>query len=142
LAAFSFSSLSESAPTDSIDGLWMLEQDHTVIEIQTKGDSVEGVIFSRPAGKKNEVDKFNPTPELRNRSILGLRVLENLKNTKVGYWKGGRIYDPDSGSFYSAQARLKDSETLIVRGYIAIPLFGRTAVLKRYQGKSLPLSLE
>jgi uncharacterized protein (DUF2147 family) len=132
LAALSFSSVGEATNRDSIKGLWILEQDHTIIEMSVNNDLVEGKIYSRPGNRTDEIDKFNPVPELRKQNIVGLKVLKNLKNIKADHWKGGDVYDPDSGSTYNAQVRLKDPDTLIVRGYIGIPLFGRTAVLKRY----------
>jgi uncharacterized protein (DUF2147 family) len=64
---------------------------------------------------------------------LGLKVLQDLKLTSGGKWKGGTIYNPDSGSTYRAQAYLKNEDTLFVRGYVGIPLLGKTATLERYK---------
>ncbi len=132
LAALSFSSIGDASTQDSIKGLWILEQDHTIIEMKINNDLVEGTIYRRPGNRVDEIDKYNPAPELRTQNIIGLKVLKNLRNIRKDHWKGGDVYDPDSGSTYSAQARLKDPDTLVIRGYIGIPLFGRTAILKRY----------
>ena len=48
-----------------------------------------------------------------------------------GEWKGGDIYDPESGKTYSSYMFLKDKNTLKVRGYVGISLFGRTEVWTR-----------
>jgi uncharacterized protein (DUF2147 family) len=66
---------------------------------------------------------------MQNRPIIGLKVLTNLKKSRHG-WKGGRVYDPDSGSTYRAQAHLEGDSSLVVRGYIGIPLLGRSVTLK------------
>ena len=51
LAALSFSSVGETSTQDSIKGLWVLEQDHTIIEMSINNDLVEGKIYSRPGNR-------------------------------------------------------------------------------------------
>ena len=47
-------------------------------------------------------------------------------------WGGGAILDPDNGKIYKARMRLTDNgRTLIVRGFIGIPLFGRSQTWSR-----------
>ena len=41
-------------------------------------------------------------------------------------WAGGMIYDPNSGNTYKGTMRLVDRNTLKLRGYIGISLFGRS----------------
>ena len=45
-----------------------------------------------------------------------------------GVWRGGRIYDPESGKTYKAIIRLGDDGRLKLRGYIGISLIGRNTV--------------
>ena len=41
--------------------------------------------------------------------------------------RGGRILDPESGRIYDCEMRLADDgTTLVVRGYVGLPAFGRT----------------
>jgi uncharacterized protein (DUF2147 family) len=119
--------------SDPVKGLWEVPQDGTLIEINVKDGVAEGIISSRPGNRTNEIDKYNPIPELRHQPIIGLKVLRDLKSTGEGTLRGGAVYDPDSGSTYRAQAHLEDPDTLVVRGYVGIPLFGRTATLKRFK---------
>lgn len=46
-------------------------------------------------------------------------------------WKDGDIYDPESGKTYSCYLSLKDNNTLKVRGYIGVSLFGRSETWTR-----------
>jgi uncharacterized protein (DUF2147 family) len=46
-------------------------------------------------------------------------------------WIGGDIYAPESGKTYSSYMYLKDINTLKVRGYVGISLFGRTETWTR-----------
>ena len=41
-------------------------------------------------------------------------------------WSDGRIYNPSDGKEYKAYMKLKDKNTLSVRGYIGISLLGKT----------------
>ena len=46
-------------------------------------------------------------------------------------WSGGKILDPKNGKTYKCYIKLEDNNTLKLRGYIGISLFGRTAIWKR-----------
>ncbi len=46
---------------------------------------------------------------------------------QAGLFDGGEILDPNNGKVYRSQMRLTDAgRKLEVRGYIGVPLFGRT----------------
>jgi uncharacterized protein (DUF2147 family) len=48
------------------------------------------------------------------------------------FWDGGDILDPDNGKVYRVPLRpLKDGRQLEVRGYIGIPMIGRTQIWTR-----------
>jgi uncharacterized protein (DUF2147 family) len=65
--------------------------------------------------------------DLKNKPIVGLVFLRDLKPEGNGEYGGGNIVDPDSGSVYRCKAKLTDGgQKLIVRGYIGISLFGRS----------------
>jgi uncharacterized protein (DUF2147 family)/fucose 4-O-acetylase-like acetyltransferase len=73
-------------------------------------------------------DRFNPDATLRDRPVLGLEILSGLSRPPEGdgVWRGGAIYDPASGRTYSCQAQLDGPDQLELRGYVGIPLLGRT----------------
>ena len=48
-----------------------------------------------------------------------------------GAWKGGRTYDPENGKTYRSSMKLGGDGSLRVRGYIGIPLLGRTEIWVR-----------
>jgi uncharacterized protein (DUF2147 family) len=43
-------------------------------------------------------------------------------------WENGTIYDPENGSTYSCEINMTDENTLDVRGFIGLSVFGRTDV--------------
>ena len=61
----------------------------------------------------------------KNQPIIGLVIIENLKSDKDDY-TGGTILDPESGETYKCIVKLINNNKLKVRGYIGVPLFGRT----------------
>ena len=54
---------------------------------------------------------------------------------KKNEWEEGKIYDPKSGNDYSCEIKMTDANTLEVRGYVGISMFGRTDVWKRQKMK-------
>ncbi len=83
-----------------------------------------------PAYGKECIDFRNPDPSKRERLIVGIVILRNFKwNGKK--FVGGTIYDPDLGKTYKMNIYFIDKNTIIVRGYVGIPLFGRSETWKR-----------
>ena len=72
------------------------------------------------------VDLNNPDAALRDRPILGIDLLADYS------WDGkqwrGHIYDPESGKTYKSQMRIGKDGNLEMRGYIGVPMLGRTQV--------------
>ena len=75
---------------------------------------------------KPVTDDKNPVDSLKARPVLGLRILRGFAYDGDLVWSGGKIYDPKSGNDYSAKMTLVDEQNLDLRGYVMIPLFGRT----------------
>jgi uncharacterized protein (DUF2147 family) len=78
-----------------------------------------------PAGTAR-VDSKNPDAAQRDRPILGIELLSDYS------WDGkqwrGRIYDPETGNTYKSQMRVDGDGNLLMRGYIGMPMLGRTKV--------------
>lgn len=64
--------------------------------------------------------------DLKGKPIIGMTILKGLKKDKPGQWSGGEIVDPDDGEVYKVRLSTDDGKILKVRGYIGIPLLGRT----------------
>ena len=82
---------------------------------------------------KPKIDLKNPDPDLRDRPTLGMAILEGFqfKPGKKWPWTGGTVYDPENGNTYSARMKLEDSNILRIKGYVLIPLFGRSTTWTR-----------
>ncbi len=125
---------------DSIIGVWKTGSGKGMVRIYKEGDKYYGKIvwLKEPNDEtgKPKTDKNNNDVSLRNRPLLGLVNLRDFiyKGNKV--WENGRIYDPENGSDYSCEMKLTDENTLEVRGFIGVSLFGRTDVWKRQVKKN------
>jgi uncharacterized protein (DUF2147 family) len=125
-----------------ITGIWNSEDNKAKIEIFRCGEKYCGRIIwlgqpEYPAddkggmGGKPRVDRDNPVPELRRRPLLGLQIMEGFEYEGNDTWEKGSIYDPESGKTYRGRIRLVSSHRLDLRGYVGIPLFGRTTTWTR-----------
>lgn len=64
--------------------------------------------------------------ERKNQRVVGMQILWNMR-PDGDEWSGGQILDPETGKTYRAQMKLADGgRKLVLRGYIGLPLFGRS----------------
>lgn len=71
------------------------------------------------------------TDERRDQPALGLVIIRNMKSDGDA-WTGGDVLDPENGKVYTATLRLEDGgKVLKLRGYVGLPIFGRTQTWTR-----------
>ena len=120
---------------DDITGTWLTGgKEPAKIQVYKAGEKFYGKIIwlkNPTENGKQRVDANNPDEIKRSNSIIGLLMLTGFKFDGDDEWKGGDIYDPESGKTYSSYMYLKDMNTLQVRGYIGVSLLGRTETWKR-----------
>lgn len=127
---------------DAILGDWRVASGDALVRIERHGDEYQGRLVwllhdrygpedGRALAGKPVTDRNNPDPTLRNRPLLGLRLLWNLRYDGKGKWSGGWIYNSNDGRRYRCEAQLEDADHLRVRGYLGIPLLGGSTVWTR-----------
>ena len=68
--------------------------------------------------------------ELRDKPVVGMVIARGLRRDGEGWT--GTILDPDEGKAYRCVLHLADGgRTLKVRGYVGLPVFGRTQTWTR-----------
>ena len=78
------------------------------------------------------------TGDQKNAKMTGLAMVNGMKRDGLTY-KEGTILDPRDGSVYHAEMELSaDSKELAVRGYIGLPIFGKTQIWKRLPDDAIP----
>ena len=104
-------------------GRWLTEGRDAVIAIEACGDALCGRIVGIPLDGPQD-----PIPtDHQGRSQCGLGIIQGAVPGEDGTWSA-RIVDPRDGSVYRARMRLDAEHRLHLRGYIGIPLLGRTQV--------------
>lgn len=86
------------------------------------------VEISRTAPSQEDI--HNPDPALRTRALCGLEIGKGFTLRDGDHASGGTLYDPKSGKTYRGQMSAADSK-LELRGYVGIPLFGRSEIWTR-----------
>jgi sterol desaturase/sphingolipid hydroxylase (fatty acid hydroxylase superfamily) len=61
-----------------------------------------------------KTDSQNPDVRMRDRPLLGMRILSGYRRTSSGKLGGGTIYNPEDGRTYAATMRLQGSDTLVL----------------------------
>lgn len=117
-------------------GVWTNSEKKATFEIYKNGDKLYGKIVTLtvpndPATGKPKTDSQNPDPKLKDRPRLGLVFLQGFKYEDNNKWVDGKIYDPESGKTYSSYMKMKDANTVEVRGYIGFSLIGKSQTWTR-----------
>lgn len=106
------------------------EPSGSVIRIeQCGGDLCLRIVFLSPSAP-SRLDRKNPDASLRSRSLCGQVIGTKFQASDPLHASGGYLYDPKSGNTYRGGMTL-DGDVLRLRGYIGLPLFGRTEVWSR-----------
>jgi uncharacterized protein (DUF2147 family) len=128
--------------SDDILGVWNNEERDAKIEIYKCGNKYCGKVIrlkepNYPEGSKEGTpgtprrDHNNPDPSLRKTPIIGLNIVHDFSSTDGHTWFGGTVYDPKNGNTYRGKMTLVSPNQLNLRGFVGIPLFGRTTTWTR-----------
>jgi uncharacterized protein (DUF2147 family) len=121
-----------AAERDEVIGFW--SGGDSILEIRETENGLSAVLLAlkdaryradEELGEPGSLrrDDNNPDPALKERLLVGLELLADYR-FDGRRWQG-RIYDPESGNTYSSRME-RDGERLKIRGYIGVPMLGRT----------------
>lgn len=126
---FATSQVASAQP--SIDGTYLDQGGYTEITIRPCGSghcgTITRIVMRKPGGF--DTDVHNDNPALRDRPILGLRILSGLR-WDDGAWRG-EVYNPEDGGTYRAVVRQRRGGALAVQGCVAIFCRAVTWTVKR-----------
>jgi uncharacterized protein (DUF2147 family) len=121
-------------------GLWKNIDDvsgkpKALIRISESNGVLQGKIekLFRPADQEQNPKCDKCTDARKDQPILGMVFMSGLKKDGDEY-TGGEILDPDNGKVYKSKMELADGgKKLKVRGYIGVPMLGRSQTWLRQE---------
>jgi uncharacterized protein (DUF2147 family) len=121
-------------------GLWKTIDDKTgkpgaLVRITENQGELTGKIekLFRTADEEQNPKCVACTDARKNQPIVGMTIVSGLKKNGDVY-SGGEILDPNDGAVYKSKLTVRDGGKKVeVRGYVGVPMFGRSQVWLRQE---------
>ncbi|WP_169053438.1 DUF2147 domain-containing protein [Alteraurantiacibacter aquimixticola] len=118
-AAAALALAAPASAQSSIDGTYVDSGGYVEITVERCGSvrcgKITRIIRNKP-GESNR-DRHNDNPALRERPILGITLLQDLR-WDDGAWRG-EVYNPEDGGTYRTEVRPAAGGALEVKGCVA-----------------------
>jgi uncharacterized protein (DUF2147 family) len=135
------------AQAAEVFGIWLTASQDAHVEVYRCTDPKMGAVCGRvvwlkgpvnpdksPAPSVEEVhDVYNADPKLRGRKLLNLDFMWDFKPDpdSPGNYIDGHIYNAQDGDTYRAKLTLKSDNELVLRGFVLLPLLGKSQTWTR-----------
>lgn len=136
--AASFANIAISADSNSPVGLWKTIDDKSgkpksLVRITDAGGELRGTVekIFREASEDPNPKCEKCTDDRKDKPVIGMTIITGMK-ADGDHFAGGQILDPNNGKIYKSKMELEDKgKKLKVRGYIGVPVLGRSQVWVR-----------
>ena len=124
-----FSLFASAQKNADLIGEWYSSKEDIVITIFEVNEKILAKItwvkLPNNEGGIPKTDSLNPDESLRDRTLIGTLMMYDLTYIAGNIWDNGSVYVPKRGKIYSGMIRLKNKNTLNIRGYIGFSFFER-----------------
>ncbi len=112
-AVFTLAAVGPALAADGPAGEWVVADRTAVVRITKCPGGYCGFVAKGQPGK----DYRNPDPSKRGRSVIGIEVMFNMKQSGPASWSG-ETYNADDGQVYNGKITLTSANTLNVEGCV------------------------
>lgn len=126
LCIFCFLCVAVSVNGQGIFGKWKTIDDRTgnpkgVVEIYKEGDKIHGKVVEILEEGKEDMLCEKCDGELKDKPILGMKIIDDLDHHGDGIYKGKTLFDPEQAMTFRCKIWLNpdNDDQLKVRGYLA-----------------------
>ena len=118
-------------------GFWETQDDsgakeHAIVEIYQQDSKLFGKIVQLVNSKDPNAVCDKCDDDKKDQPVKGMVIVWDLEKSD-DEWSGGHILDPKTGKEYKCRMSLnEEGNELEVRGYLGLPLLGRTQTWKRF----------
>lgn len=125
-----------AAQPAEVVGVWLNPQGTVRVRVSPCGAALCGTIVwlqssNDPRTGEPLTDRNNPDPENRNRPILGMQIITDLKPGRAaGEWTG-KVYAPNDGKIHDASFSMDGPNSLKLEGCMMAGLVCRTRTWTR-----------
>ncbi len=113
--------------SQTIFGKWKTIDDRhgmekAIIEVYKKDGAIHGKVIKILEEGKEDAKCVKCSGDRKNKPILGMRIIEDLKEKGNGEYKGNTLFDPEQAMTFRCKIWLNPNnpDELKVRGYLAI----------------------
>ena len=125
-----------AAQPAEVVGVWLNPKANMRVRVSPCGAALCGNIVwlkssNDPQTGEPLTDRNNPDPVSRNRPILGMQIITDLKPGRgAGEWTG-KVYSPNDGKTHDASFLMDGPDSLKMEGCIIVGLLCRTQAWTR-----------
>ena len=113
-AGLAFAVVAPAFAAEGPSGEWVVADHTAVVRIQRCGGGYCGFVAK---GQQAVKDYRNPDPSKRGRSVVGIEVMFNMKQSGPESWSG-ETYNADDGQVYNGKITLTSPSSLNVAGCV------------------------
>jgi len=125
----------------SLSGMWRTVDENThnptsIVKIWKPANSglYRGkILYLYPQKDLKRVCYHCPAP-YTGEKVVGMDFITGLKYSDENFYDSGTIIDPKTGNEYKLNVTQLTPDRIKLRGYLGIPLFGRTQFWGRFKG--------